>query len=193
MAETVVTPDVEESQDEAAEAPAEATPQGEDVATIKRRLAGKDQALSRAAKERDEYRSEVERLTRRVAEFEEANTTELERIQKRAEKAEAALAKAQEEARRNALARRSPVYADFLDTIEGLDLASEDAAEAFNAFVKDRFQKAEAADEDTEPETRIDPNRPRREQQPEPRTRKRTTAELEEELKKLPADALLGR
>lgn len=193
MAETVVTPDVEESQDEAAEAPAEATPQGEDVATIKRRLAGKDQALSRAAKERDEYRSEVERLTRRVAEFEEANTTELERIQKRAEKAEAALAKAQEEARRNALARRSPVYADFLDTIEGLDLASEDAAEAFNAFVKDRFQKAEAADEDTEPESRIDPNRPRREQQPEPRTRKRTTAELEEELKKLPADALLGR
>ena len=193
MAETVVTPDVEESQDEAAEAPAEATPQGEDVATIKRRLAGKDQALSRAAKERDEYRSEVERLTRRVAEFEEANTTELERIQKRAEKAEAALAKAQEEARRNALARRSPVYADFLDTIEGLDLASEDAAEAFNAFVKDRFQKAEVADEDTEPESRIDPNRPRREQQPEPRTRKRTTAELEEELKKLPADALLGR
>lgn len=158
MSEAVATVDGTESP-EAVEP--EATPPAEDVATIKRRLAGKDQALTRAAKERDEYRSEAERLRNKIAEYEQSNMTELERLQQRLAAAEAAANKAQEEARRHALARKSPVYSEFLDHIAGIDLNSEEAAEAFEEFVQTRFAKA-SRDDDTEPEPRIDPNRPRK-------------------------------
>lgn len=194
MSDNVAEPVGDESPAEVAdEAPAEATPPAEDPATLLRRLRGKDQALTKAARERDEYRSKVDELSRKIAEYEQSNMTEVERLAQERDKFKALAAQAQEEARKHALARKSPLYAEYLDLSAGLDPTSDEAVETFEEFLNSRLKAARGGDlpEETEPEPRIDPNRPRREP-PEP-PRRKTTAELEEELKRLPADALLGR
>ena len=187
MSETVSTPAEDESP-EAAEA--EATPPAESIDTIKRRLAGKDQALSRTSKERDEFRSEADRLRAKIAEYEQANMTELERIQKERDTYKALAAQAQEEARKHALARKSPVYAEYLDLMADLDPNSEDAAQTFEQFIA-RFKAPAGEPADTGPEPRIDPNRPRK--QAEPARPKRTADEIKAEIEKLGTDVLLGR
>lgn len=190
MSETVATTDGDESP-EGTEP--EVTPSGEDVATIKRRLAGKDQALTRAAKERDEYRSEAARLQAKVAEFEQSNLTEVERLTQRVADAEARATKAQEEARKQALARKSPLYADFLDAVADLDLNSEDAAKAFEDFIETRVRATGSAGDETEREPRIDPNKARKQGGGVIERKRMTTDELRAEIAKVSPDVLFGR
>jgi DNA repair exonuclease SbcCD ATPase subunit len=145
------TSDIDESAPET-----EPTP-GEDVATYKRRLAGKDQALTKAQQERDRLAAEAESLRTWKAERENADLSEVEKLQKRLRELESEAAAARTEAKKAALARKSPAYADFLDTIADVDLTSEEAADAFEEFLTKRVQAT--AEPDREP--RIDPNNPR--------------------------------
>lgn len=160
--------------------------QGEDVATIKRRLAGKDQALTKATQERDRLAALVEELTGKVTTFENANMSEVERRDKRIKELEAEAAAARSEAKKHALARKSPLYAEFLDTIDGIDLTSEEAADAFEEFLK---KKAPASDD--APEARIDPNNPRK-NPPAKGATKLTTDQLLEAIGNVDPSVLLG-
>lgn len=162
---------------------------GEDVATYKRRLAGKDQALTKAQQERDRLAALVEELTGKVSTFENANMTEIERRDKRIKELEAEAAAARAEAKKHALARKSPLYAEFLDTIDGLDLTSDEAAEAFEAFAKTKFAKADV--DETEREARIDPNNPRK-SAPAKGIAKMTTDQLLEQIGNVDPQLLLG-
>lgn len=161
---------------------------GEDVATYKRRLAGKDQALTKTQKERDEYQKELEALRKWKAEREEADLTEVERWQREAERAKKEAEQARAEARKHALARKSPDYAEFLETLGDLDPFSDEAVEAFQEFLSSRIKTPEP---ESEPEPRIDPNNPRKNPVAKPRE-KRSYDDVLAELRAVPVEALLG-
>jgi hypothetical protein len=170
-AESATVPAVE------ATAPVEDTPtqaEGEDVATYKKRLAGKDQALTATKKELDQIRKEAEDLRRWKAEIEEKNLSEYERAQLKIKALEDTLAKQQEEARQERLARQHPLYAQFRQDTANLD--EEARAAAFERFLASRVTE-------TESEPRIDPNNPRRE--PVVETKKATSSDIAERLKAL--------
>ena len=78
--------------------PAVATAPEEDVATWKKRLAGKDQALTATQKELAAIREEAEQLRKYKAEVEFANMSELEKATTRAKQLEAELKAARETA-----------------------------------------------------------------------------------------------
>lgn len=187
MSETVADPVEDESLEEI-----EATPPAEDVATIKRRLAGKDQALTKTQRERDEFRSEADRLRAKVAEYEQANLTEVERLQRERDEARAMAASAQAEARKQALARKNPLYADFLEATADLDPQSDEAAEAFAEFIAKFKASAASEGEETEREPRVDPNRARK-SQTTAAPKKLTSAEIKAQLAEFGDDVLFGR
>ena len=105
--------------DESPEAPEEpkATPDPEDAATLRRRLQGKDQALTRAQQEAKEAKAEAEALRQWKLEKENADITEVERLQKERNEAEADAAQARRERDLASLALEHPagarVYADL--------------------------------------------------------------------------------
>jgi len=113
MAEEVAAPVVEQSPapEVVAEQPAVATAQDEDVATWKKRLAGKDQALTATQKE----------------------LAQLEKVNLKAQQLEAELKATREAAEQETLARKHPLYAQFAQEVQGLSLAAQ--AEAFEKFV----------------------------------------------------------
>lgn len=160
-----------------ATAPVEDTPtqvEGEDVATYKKRLAGKDQALTATKKELDQIRKEAEDLRRWKAEIEEKNLSEYEKAQLKIKALEDTLARQQEEARQERLARQHPLYAQFRQDTANLD--EEARAAAFEKFLDSRVAEVES-------EPRIDPNNPRRE--PVVEKAKPTSADIAERLKAL--------
>lgn len=160
-----------------ATAPVEDTPtqaEGEDVATYKKRLAGKDQALTATKKELDQIRKEAEDLRRWKAEIEEKNLSEFDKAQLKIKTLEETLAKQQEEARQERLARQHPLYAQFRQDTANLD--EEARAAAFERFLASRVTEVES-------EPRIDPNNPRRE--PVVEAKKATSADIAERLKAL--------
>jgi hypothetical protein len=164
LAESAQIPAVE------ATAPVEDTPtqvEGEDVATYKKRLAGKDQALTATKKELDAIRKEAEDLKRWKAEIEEKNLSEYEAL-------EESLATQQDEARQERLARQHPLYAQFRQDTANFD--EEARAAAFEKFLDSRVAEVESA-------PRIDPNNPRRE--PVVEKSNPTSAEISERLKSL--------
>ncbi len=170
-AESATVPAVE------ATAPVEDTPtqaEGEDVATYKKRLAGKDQALTATKKELDQIRKEAEDLRRWKAEIEEKNLSEYERAQLKIKTLEDTLAKQQDDARQERLARQHPLYAQFRQDTANFD--EEARAAAFEKFLASRETEVES-------EPRIDPNNPRRE--PVVETKKSTSADIAERLKAL--------
>jgi len=126
---------------EAVEAAVEETPtqaEGEDVATYKKRLAGKDQALTATKKELDALKKEAEDLKRWKAEIEEKNLSEYEKAQLKIKALEDTLARQQEEARQERLARQHPLYAQFRQDTANLD--EEARAAAFEKFLDSRVQ-----------------------------------------------------
>jgi hypothetical protein len=169
--EAAVESQGDDALDESVETPA--TPSA-DEATWKRRIAGKDQALTAAKREAEQARKEAADLARWKAEREQADMTELEKLQRQV--AELAEAKATAEAAANAakLAREYPRAADLL----GDDIGLFDPTRV--AEIDGRLAREEG--DASEPEPRVDPNNPRRSQpRPAPRDLKAAMKDLENE------------
>lgn len=174
MAEEVVAPIEEQSPVAPAETPvAETTAEIEDVATWKKRLAGKDQALTATKKELDAIKAEAESLKKWKAEIEFANMSELEKANVRAQQLEQELKAAREAAEQESLARKHPLYAQFASEVRGL--SAEAQAEAFEKFVS-----SVAKDKTTD--SFVDVNAPRKTTPP---VSKRTSSDIGQELEKL--------
>jgi len=175
MAEEVAAPIVEQSPapEVVAEQPAVATAQDEDVATWKKRLAGKDQALTATQKELAQIREEAEQLKKWKAEVEYANMSELEKVNLKAQQLEAELKATREAAEQETLARKHPLYAQFAQEVQGLSLAAQ--AEAFEKFVT-------SVNKEQTKDTFVDVNAPRRST---PAPKQRTAAEVIEDMKAL--------
>ena len=128
-----------------------------DVATWKKRLAGKDQALTAAKKELDDVKSKAEELSRWKAEQEQAQMTEFERAQAKIRELESKAAAAEQSAKEERLAREFPLAYQFQKDTSGLDEASR--AAALEKFIRDATASKEQVE--TAP-TIVDPNNARR-------------------------------
>jgi DNA repair exonuclease SbcCD ATPase subunit len=158
VAEEVVNSVVDQSAEVAApEVATVPTENDGDVATWKKRLAGKDQALTAAKKELDEIKSKAEELARWKAEQEQAQMTEFEKAQAKIRELESKAAAAEAAAKEERLAREFPLAYQFQKDTSGLDETSRAAAlEKFireAAAVKEQVETAPAI---------VDPNNARR-------------------------------
>lgn len=148
----VVESQADDASEESVETPA--TP-GFDEATWKKRLAGKDQALTAAQREREAIKAERDALAKWKAEREGSDMTELEKANARAVAAEERAKQAEAAATAAKLAREYPLAAEALGDDIAL-LTVERIAE-----LNGRLSQ-EAEEEESEPEPRTDPNQPRR-------------------------------
>jgi TolA-binding protein len=128
-----------------------------DVATWKKRLAGKDQALTAAKKELDDIKSKAEELSRWKAEQEQAQMTEFEKAQAKIRDLESKAAAAEAAAREERLAREFPLAYQFQKDTSGLDETSR--AAALEKFIRDATASKEQVE--TAPAI-VDPNNARR-------------------------------
>lgn len=179
MAETEVvnTPAPESPAPVAAtEQPVATTQDENDVTTWKKRLAGKDQALTAAKAELDSIRKEADDLKRWKAETENANLSEFQKAQNRLVALEQELNQAKEIARNERLRNAYPNYAQFLSDTAGL---SDDArAQAFEKYMAEL--RREQAKDGTD--TFIEPNNPRK---GESTSAKRTKDDIIKDMEKL--------
>jgi hypothetical protein len=127
-----------------------------DVTTWKKRLAGKDQALTATKKELDEFRSKAEELSRWKAEQEQASMSEFERAQAKIRELEQKAATAERSVKEERLAREYPLAYQFLKDTSNLDEVGR--AAALENFVK---QASAAATPESAPSP-VDPNNARR-------------------------------
>ena len=128
-----------------------------DVTTWKKRLAGKDQALTATKKELDEIKARADELSRWKAEQEQASMTEFEKAQAKIRELEQKAATAEQAAKEERLAREYPLAYQFLKDTGGLDEVGK--AAALENFVR----QAASATQTTEPEPApVDPNNARR-------------------------------
>ena len=112
-----------------------ATDNEADVTTWKKRLAGKDQALTATKKELDEIRTRADELSKWKAEQEQASMTEVEKAQAKIRDLEAKAAAVETAAKEERLAREYPLAYQFLKDTGGLDEVSR--AAALEKFVRD--------------------------------------------------------
>lgn len=171
--EVAATEVADESQEtEGAETPeAPATP-AFDEATWKKRLAGKDQALTTAQKERDALKAQLAELSKWKAEKEQADLSEVERLQLQIQNLEKERETAVREAKAVRLAKEYPLAVDLL----GDQATSFD--EARLAEINARL--AQEAEDESAP--RVDPNTPRR-NPPRPKS-ERTVDDILDDLRK---------
>jgi HD-GYP domain-containing protein (c-di-GMP phosphodiesterase class II) len=137
MAELDQVADATKDQSPAVEQPApdpQATEPEEDIATWKRRLAGKDQALTTAKKAAEEFRAKYEELAKWKAAQEEANLSEFEKAERRAKDLERELENTRAEFERERLKSKYPTYFDFSERVKDLD--SEARAAEFEKLMK---------------------------------------------------------
>lgn len=162
----------------------EATPDVEDVATWKKRLAGKDQALTAAQKALEVIKTESENLKRWKAEQEQANMSEFEKAQVKLATLEAELNQTKEYARMERIRLAAPTYAQFIADTAGFD--EEARAVAFERFLADTKRKQNEDDGIVSDNVSNVVSKPtlntRKDSVP---AGKRTIADIEEELKKL--------
>lgn len=181
MAEEVVTTTEESQKTAPAQEPVEsATNEVEDVATWKKRLAGKDQALTAAKKELETLKSEADNLKRWKAEQEQANMSEFEKAQARLAALESELNQTKEYARQERIRASAPNYAQFLADTAGL--SEEARAVAFEGFLAS-VKKAQDAERGVPSDTTVVPSANTRKDAAAPV--RKTVADIEEELKKL--------
>jgi TolA-binding protein len=128
-----------------------------DVATWKKRLAGKDQALTAAKKELDDIKSKAEELSRWKAEQEQSQMTEFEKAQAKIRELESKAAAAEQSAKEERLAREFPLAYQFNKDTSGLDETSR--AAALEKFIRDAASSKEQVE--TAPAI-VDPNNARR-------------------------------
>ena len=158
VAEEVVNSAVEQSAEVVApEVTTVPTENDGDVATWKKRLAGKDQALTAAKKELDEIKSKAEELSRWKAEQEQAQMTEFEKAQAKIRELESKAAAAEAAAKEERLAREFPLAYQFQKDTSGLDETSR--AAALEKFIREAAAVKEQVE--TAP-TIVDPNNARR-------------------------------
>lgn len=158
MAEEVVNSIPEQSPvAETPEVPAVATESEADVTTWKKRLAGKDQALTAAKKELDEVKSKAEELSRWKAEQEHAQMTEFEKAQAKIRELEQKAATAEQTAKEERMAREFPLAYQFQKDTSGLDEASR--AAALEKFIREASAVKEQAEQAP---ALVDPNNARR-------------------------------
>jgi hypothetical protein len=181
MAEEVVTT-TEESQKvaPAQEQVESATNEVEDVATWKKRLAGKDQALTAAKKELDSLKSEAENLKRWKAEQEQANMSEFEKAQARLAALESELNQTKEYARQERIRSSAPNYAQFLADTAGL--SEEARAVAFEGFLSS-VKKAQDVEKGVPSDVNVTPSANTRKDAPSSTVR--TVKDIEAELERL--------
>jgi hypothetical protein len=185
MAEEVVTTPAE-SQDKVVApevAPVVATPEAEDdVATWKKRLAGKDQALTAAQKALEAVKTETDQLKRWKAEQEQSNMSEFEKAQARLAALETELTATKEYARQERIRSSAPNYAQFLADTAGLE--EEARAASFESYLTS-IKKVQA-EEKSVPSDTVKINVPsvntRKDSAP---VGKRTVEDIIEEMKKL--------
>jgi TolA-binding protein len=158
VAEEVVNSVVEQSAEVVApEVTTVPTENDGDVATWKKRLAGKDQALTAAKKELDDLKSKAEELSRWKAEQEQAQMTEFEKAQAKIRELESKAAAAEQSAKEERLAREFPLAYQFQKDTSGLDETSR--AAALEKFIRDAASSKEQVE--TAPAI-VDPNNARR-------------------------------
>lgn len=136
MAEQQVAevPQTQSPEVEAQVADTQATDQQEDIATWKRRLAGKDQALTAAKKQAEEFQSKYEELAKWKAAQEEASLSEFEKVQRRAQELERQLEESRRVAENEKLRSKYPKYFEFSEKTRTLD--EEQRALEFEALMK---------------------------------------------------------
>lgn len=147
-------------QSDEVEAPVVATVPTEneaDVTTWKKRLAGKDQALTATKKELDELKSRAEELAKWKAEQEQASMTEFEKAQAKIRELEGKAAAAEQVAKEERLAREYPLAYQFLKDTGGLDEVGK--AAALENFVKQAAAAVQPVESEPSP---VDPNNARR-------------------------------
>ena len=128
-----------------------------DVTTWKKRLAGKDQALTATKKELDEIRSKADELAKWKAEQEQASMTEFEKAQAKIRELEQKAATAEQSAKEERLAREFPLAYQFQKDTSGLDETSR--AAALEKFIRDASAIKEQVETAPAP---VDPNNARR-------------------------------
>lgn len=127
-----------------------------DVATWKKRLAGKDQALTATKKELDEFRTRAEELSKWKSEQEQSSMTEIEKAQAKIRELEAKATAAENAAKDERLAREFPLAHQFMKDTVGLDDVSRAAA-------LEKFVRGASALDAVEPNPApVDPNNARR-------------------------------
>jgi hypothetical protein len=180
MTDEVVTPVVTESVNldvqENLPAAEEPTQGAEDVTTWKKRLAGKDQALTATKKELDDAKRQLDDLAKFKAQIEEQSLSEYEKAQLRIKALEGEIESSREQAKRERLAREYPLYNQLVQDTAGLD--EDSRAAAFEKFIADARSVSEA-----ETTSFVDPNNPRR-SEPKVNT-KRDSKVIADEMKSL--------
>jgi len=144
MAEQQVA-EIPQTQSPVVEAPVvdtQATDPQEDIATWKRRLAGKDQALTVAKKAAEEFQSKYEELAKWKAAQEEASLSEFERMERRAKELERQLEDARKTAETEKLRVQFPKYFEFAEKTRSLD--EEQRASEFEGLMK-QYNEADAS------------------------------------------------
>lgn len=140
--EEVVNQPVEESQETA-------TQDDNDITTWKKRLAGKDQALTSTKKQLDELKAEYEKVQTWKLQMEEASLTEFERAQRKIETLEKELRATKEAETKARLAQEYPTYVQWQEKVAAL--TDEDRAREFEALIKTGGKPADES---------VDPNKP---------------------------------
>jgi chromosome segregation ATPase len=128
VTEEVVLNDQVESQD------TPATDPDNDITTWKKRLAGKDQALTATKKQLDEIKAEYDKVQAWKLQMEEASLTEFERAQRRIATLEQELKATREAEQRERLAKEYPTYVQFAETTK--ELSVEERAKQFEELMK---------------------------------------------------------
>jgi hypothetical protein len=128
-----------------------------DVTTWKKRLAGKDQALTATKKELDDLKTQAAELSRWKAEQEQAQMTEFEKAQAKIRELEQKAVTAEQAAKEERLAREFPLAYQFQKDTSGLDESSR--AAALEKFIRDASVLKEQVETAPAP---LDPNNARR-------------------------------
>lgn len=180
MPDEVVAVEVEDESPEAAPEGEATTTPSFDETTWKKRLAGKDQALTAAQQARKAAEAELEQLRQWKAEKEQADMTEVERLKLERDQAKSEAEQAKAEAQRASLARKFPLTFDLLG----------DAMPADEVRLAEIEARLKADEESDEPAPRIDPNNPRR---TAPRSGPRTKEDIIAEMARVPVPANVSR
>ena len=165
------SPDSTEGQPEADDI-GTATPSFDET-TWKKRLAGKDQALTAKQKEAESLKAQVAEYQRRVAEFENANLSEVDKLQKELSDLRGQAAAAEAKALRLDLERKYPLAFDLMGDKTPLDDES---------WLAEREARLKKDAEDTG-DLIVDANNPRR--TPPRRQQEVSGDELVESLRKM--------
>jgi DNA repair exonuclease SbcCD ATPase subunit len=130
-----------------------ATDQDNDITTWKKRLAGKDQALTATKKQLDEIKSEYDKVQAWKLQMEEASLTEFERAQNKIAKLEQELKTTRESETKSRLAKEFPTYVEWAE--KSANLSDEERAREFEALMKSGGKQDDQF---------VDPNKPARAQ-----------------------------